>query len=111
MACLKKTARYLIVHTTQWLAKMATLLIRFYQYAISPLLGTNCRFYPSCSSYNIAAIETHGLLKGGYLGIKRILKCHPWHPGGVDPVPKCCAFHHHQKDTETSNQKHSGSIT
>ena len=63
-------------------------LIRFYQGFISPLKGPTCRFYPSCSSYGIEAIETHGALKGSYLAIRRILKCHPWHPGGVDPVPE-----------------------
>lgn len=63
------------------------LIIRFYQRAISPLLGKNCRFYPTCSSYTYEAIETHGVVKGIFLGIKRIIKCHPFHPGGYDPVP------------------------
>jgi putative membrane protein insertion efficiency factor len=65
-------------------------LIRIYQYAISPFLGSNCRFYPSCSHYMLEAIETHGLLKGIALGSRRILKCHPWHEGGIDPVPAAC---------------------
>jgi putative membrane protein insertion efficiency factor len=65
-------------------------LIRIYQYLISPFLGPNCRFYPTCSAYTLEAIETHGILKGCWLGIKRIGKCHPGHPGGFDPVPPCC---------------------
>ncbi|NRA20894.1 MAG: membrane protein insertion efficiency factor YidD [Oceanospirillaceae bacterium] len=62
-------------------------LIKIYQMVLSPLLGTNCRFYPSCSSYTKEAIEVHGAGKGVYLGIRRILKCHPFHEGGVDLVP------------------------
>ena len=62
--------------------------IRLYQIAISPFLGTNCRFYPTCSSYALEALEVHGVIKGSYLAIRRILKCHPFHDGGMDPVPK-----------------------
>ena len=62
-------------------------LIRGYQLAISPLFGPRCRFYPSCSHYAIEAIETHGALRGIWLTIKRISRCHPWHEGGFDPVP------------------------
>lgn len=61
--------------------------LRFYQICISPLLGKNCRFIPTCSSYTYEAIEIHGIIKGIYLGVKRILKCHPYHAGGYDPVP------------------------
>ena len=72
-------------------------MLRAYQFIISPLLGANCRFYPSCSSYTIQAIETHGIFKGSFLAIKRIGKCHPWHPGGIDEVPEkkatCCKSH------------------
>jgi uncharacterized protein len=62
-------------------------LIRLYQMTISPILGLCCRFYPTCSAYMIEALKTHGPLKGGWLGLKRICKCHPWHPGGHDPIP------------------------
>ena len=62
--------------------------IRFYQMAISPFLGNNCRFHPTCSHYMLEALKTHGLLKGLYLGTKRILRCHPWGGSGYDPVPK-----------------------
>lgn len=63
-------------------------LIRSYQLLLSPLLGNHCRFYPSCSQYAREAIERHGALRGGWLAIRRVLRCHPWHPGGVDPVPE-----------------------
>ncbi|MFZ2855699.1 MAG: membrane protein insertion efficiency factor YidD [Rhodocyclaceae bacterium] len=62
-------------------------LIRIYQYAISPLLGRRCRFFPSCSEYTAEALQKHGALKGARLGLKRISRCHPWNPGGFDPVP------------------------
>jgi putative membrane protein insertion efficiency factor len=62
-------------------------LVRGYQYLISPLLGNHCRFYPSCSHYAVEAIATHGPGLGSWLAVKRLLRCHPWHPGGVDPVP------------------------
>jgi uncharacterized protein len=62
-------------------------LIRFYQVAISPGLGSNCRFHPTCSHYTYEAIAKHGPFKGVWLGAKRILRCHPFHPGGYDPVP------------------------
>lgn len=67
--------------------KLALLLIRFYQKFISPLFPPTCRFYPSCSEYTYQAIARYGLFKGGWLGIKRISRCHPWNPGGYDPVP------------------------
>ena len=67
---------------------LALLLVKGYRYFISPLLGQNCRFYPSCSAYAEEALTTHGLLKGGWLSAKRIGCCHPWHAGGYDPVPQ-----------------------
>lgn len=68
--------------------KILIKLIRFYQIAISPLTPPSCRFYPTCSHYGIEAIKVHGALKGSMLTIIRILKCHPFHPGGFDPVPE-----------------------
>jgi len=62
-------------------------LIRGYRKLISPLIGSHCRFYPSCSAYTYEAIKKHGLLKGLIIGTKRLLRCHPFNPGGVDPVP------------------------
>lgn len=62
-------------------------LIRFYQFAVSPLLGPRCRFYPSCSAYAVEALRRHGLLRGGWLALRRLTRCHPLNEGGVDPVP------------------------
>lgn len=67
--------------------RLILLLIRVYQLCVSPFLGPVCRFYPSCSVYAYEAVHRHGVLRGGFLAIKRIVKCHPFHPGGVDPVP------------------------
>ncbi len=67
--------------------KLLSLFIKFYQYFISPLTGQNCRYFPTCSVYAIEAIEKHGSLKGTALAVKRILRCHPFHAGGFDPVP------------------------
>jgi putative membrane protein insertion efficiency factor len=64
-----------------------TAAIRGYQRLVSPLLGPRCRFYPSCSSYALQAVSVHGAGKGSVLAVARICRCHPWHPGGVDPVP------------------------
>ena len=66
----------------------AILLIRTYQKVLSPLLGQRCRFYPSCSQYTLEAIQEWGLIKGTWLGAKRLSRCHPLNPGGFDPVPK-----------------------
>lgn len=63
------------------------MLIRGYQLLLSPVLGNNCRFYPTCSQYAAQAVCEHGALHGSGLALRRICKCHPWHPGGVDPVP------------------------
>lgn len=66
---------------------IAHALIRLYQRLISPLLPPSCRFTPTCSNYALQAIERYGFLRGGWLGLKRIARCHPWNPGGYDPVP------------------------
>lgn len=62
-------------------------IIKAYQLAIAPFIGDVCRFYPTCSNYSCEAFIKHGVLKGFWLTLKRILRCHPWHPGGCDPVP------------------------
>ncbi|WP_153146999.1 membrane protein insertion efficiency factor YidD [Dechloromonas sp. H13] len=67
--------------------RLLVALLRTYQYAISPFLGRRCRYYPSCSEYAVEAVQKYGALKGGWLGVKRVCRCHPWHPGGYDPVP------------------------
>jgi putative membrane protein insertion efficiency factor len=61
--------------------------LRAYQYLFRPMLGANCRFYPSCSDYAHDAIVRHGAAHGAWLAVRRLLRCHPWHPGGYDPVP------------------------
>jgi putative membrane protein insertion efficiency factor len=66
--------------------RLAIALIRGYKYAVSPLLGNNCRFYPSCSSYAEEALRRFGVIKGGYLTLRRVVKCQPFHSGGYDPV-------------------------
>ncbi|MBL7692857.1 MAG: membrane protein insertion efficiency factor YidD [Flavipsychrobacter sp.] len=74
-----------------WVKKLLTILftglIRFYQLAISPLLGARCRYTPTCSAYGMEAIKKHGPLKGGWLTLKRFGRCHPWGGHGYDPVP------------------------
>jgi putative membrane protein insertion efficiency factor len=60
-------------------------LIRVYQLTLSPLLGNVCRFEPSCSRYMVGALQKHGLIRGFWQGLRRLAKCHPWHPGGIDP--------------------------
>lgn len=73
----------------QWLFKA---LIRFYQCFISPLKPPTCRFYPTCSHYALQAVERFGAFRGGYLAIRRILRCHPFNPGGIDYVPDKFTF-------------------
>jgi putative membrane protein insertion efficiency factor len=70
-------------------------LIRGYRFLLSPWLGYHCRFYPSCSAYAITALERHGAVRGSWLAVTRLLRCHPWSAGGVDPVPGPEHGHHH----------------
>jgi uncharacterized protein len=63
-------------------------LVRAYQYFLSPFVGTQCRFTPTCSHFAVEALDRYGAFKGGYLAFRRLLRCHPWHAGGHDPVPK-----------------------
>lgn len=74
--------------------RLLILAIRAYQYTLSPMLGTRCRFEPSCSRYAIEALTEHGLLKGSWLAARRIVRCHPFHPGGYDPVPQHLEHRH-----------------
>lgn len=68
--------------------KILLLIIRAYQLVLSPMLGSNCRYYPTCSCYTHTAIEKYGALKGSWMGLKRISRCHPWAEGGIDLVPE-----------------------
>jgi uncharacterized protein len=81
--------------------QLAVFLIRLYQWTLSPLLGARCRFYPSCSQYALVAITRFGVLRGGWLGARRLSRCHPWHEGGFDPVPgttaTLCTRHAHDQ--------------
>jgi len=71
----------------RWLALPLIWLVRGYQLLISPFFPPSCRFHPSCSQYALEALEKHGALRGAWLALRRVLRCHPWHPGGYDPVP------------------------
>lgn len=72
---------------SQWPRQGAILLVRGYQVVLSPIFGGACRYYPSCSAYAIEALEKYGALRGSWLALKRISRCHPLRPGGFDPVP------------------------
>lgn len=69
------------------MGRLIIAFVRGYQYLISPLIGPRCRFHPTCSHYAVEAIQEHGAVRGSLLAARRICKCHPWHPGGYDPVP------------------------
>lgn len=74
--------------TGQKMQSILILLIRVYQTILSPVIGNHCRFYPSCSSYALEALEKHGFARGLWLSLRRVSRCHPWHEGGFDPVPE-----------------------
>jgi len=83
------------------ITRLLILLLRGYQCTLSPLLGPCCRFHPSCSEYAIQSLARFGVLRGSWLAVRRISRCHPLHPGGVDPVPERqphCACHAPSKD-------------
>ena len=69
------------------LAQLLSAVVRVYQYLLSPYFGTQCRFTPTCSHFALGALQKHGAFKGSYLATRRIVRCHPWQPGGYDPVP------------------------
>ncbi|MFM8500493.1 MAG: membrane protein insertion efficiency factor YidD [Fluviibacter sp.] len=77
----------LVALPSKLIQQLLLALIRVYRYALSPFLGQRCRFYPSCSAYAAEALTRYGPLRGSWLAIKRVLRCHPFHPGGHDPVP------------------------
>ena len=92
IACLKTILTFL----KKILSRFLIGLVYIYQYVISPVIGPRCRFHPTCSSYMIEAIQVHGPIKGTWMGIKRLSRCHPYNDGGYDPVPpgeEKCASH------------------
>jgi len=88
-------ARTVLVQVARGLLRLPvlalTLVVRGYQLFVSPLLGPRCRFYPSCSAYALTALQRHGAVRGSWLAVRRLGRCHPWNPGGVDHVPPAAA--------------------
>lgn len=84
--------------------RLIKLVIRGYQVLVSPLLGTRCRYHPTCSAYMAEAVATHGTLQGFYIGVKRIFRCHPWADGGHDPAP-CPSTHTHSSLTSAKAEQ------
>ncbi len=80
------------------MARLFLALIRFYRRAISPMTPPSCRFTPTCSAYAEEAIRTHGAGRGGWLALRRLLRCHPLGPSGYDPVPRVKRHHHEDND-------------
>jgi len=80
------------------LRRLAVAPIRLYQYCLSPFMPKNCRFYPTCSAYAHEAVMVHGLFRGTALILRRLSRCHPWNPGGYDPVPPVRESRYHQRN-------------
>jgi putative membrane protein insertion efficiency factor len=95
-----------ITSINRLLVWVAVKLIHGYRYLLSPWIGNQCRFYPTCSAYSEEAFVKHGFIAGIYLTLRRLIKCHPWHQGGLDPVPepkhRCCS-HLHSHSTHGNN--------
>lgn len=81
------TIRQAVCAVVRLPAAAVVLLVRLYQVTLSPMLGGQCRFQPTCSNYLVEAVDRHGVLVGGWMGLRRLLRCHPFSPGGYDPVP------------------------
>ena len=79
--------RHVVANVALAPRNVGVIMLRFYRAAISPLYGDVCRYYPSCSSYSLQAIQTHGLVKGSWLTARRLVRCHPWSRGGIDDIP------------------------
>jgi putative membrane protein insertion efficiency factor len=84
----RDTAGVLVRRAVRIPAATVVLLLRLWQLVVSPVYGQTCRFYPSCSGYALEAVDRHGLVRGGWLALRRLGRCHPWNPGGLDPVPQ-----------------------
>lgn len=80
-------------------------LVKFYRYVISPVMPPSCRYIPTCSEYAVEALEKHGALRGGWLAVKRIGRCHPGYPGGYDPVPDPHGCQHHDHEDNAAQDK------
>ena len=81
------------------------LLIQVYRRLVSPVLPSTCRFHPTCSAYGAEALKSHGFLRGSWLTIRRVARCHPWHPGGVDPVPPARGDDPHASDSSPTRHE------
>lgn len=86
------------------LAWILLLPVRFYRAVLSPLIPPSCRFYPSCSAYAVESLTRHGAFRGVYLTLRRLLRCGPWHPGGLDPVPHRFTFRTQRPDSSTVDE-------
>ena len=107
-----RVVRYSLVVSVLAISKLIVstivCLIKIYRYLISPWIGNQCRFYPSCSSYSQQSFIRFGFFKGLYLTLRRLLKCHPWHPGGEDAVPTVDTIGSRNHRQHSTNKTHQG---